>query len=113
MKKTAAASSITVVGLALIGIATPLGANLWSFATGQGFFIPDESSVFSFRVTKMNEGSGEWWLYGRDDEHLFALHPSEPTYLSAALASQAACASFKADDFTSWCSSEQHPVPEQ
>jgi hypothetical protein len=113
MKKMAAASSIAAVGLALIAIATPLGANLWSLATGQGFFIPKESSLFSFKVTKMNEGSGEWWLYGRDDERLFAGHPSEPVYLSAALASQINCASFKADDFTTWCSSEQHPVPQQ
>ena len=90
MKKTAVALSITLAGLALITIATPLGANAWSLATGQGFFIPEESSVFSFRVMRMNEGSGEWWLYGRDDEYLFAMHPSELTYLSAATEAHAA-----------------------
>lgn len=113
MKRIAVALSITVAGLALIAIGTPLGANLWSLATGQGFFIPEESSVFSFRVTKMNEGSGEWWLNGRDDEQLFALHPSEPVYFSAAFAAQTGCPSFKENDFTTWCSSEQHPVPQQ
>ncbi len=112
MKRWVAALSIIVLGLALIAVATPFGVNVWSLATGRGFFIPQESSVFSFRVTKMNEGSGEWWLYGRDDERLFALHPSEPVYYSAELASQAACRDFKADDFMTWCSSEQHSVPQ-
>lgn len=113
MKRIAAALSITVVALAFMGIGTPLGANLWSLATGQGFFIPEQSSVFSFRVIKMNEGSGEWWLSGQDDEHLFALHPSEPVYVSAALAAQTECPGFKAEDFTTWCSSERHSVPQR
>lgn len=69
--------------------------------------------MFSFRVTKMNEESGEWWLYGQDDERLLALHPSEPVYFSADLASQAGYRGFRADDFMTWCSSDQHSVPQQ
>jgi hypothetical protein len=112
MKKRVAASMI-VGGLAIAALGTPLGSNLWSLATGRGFFIPAESSVFSFRATKMNEGSGEWWLYGRDDERLFALHPSEPIYVSAHLAFQVHCQAFDAENFETWCSSERRKAPQQ
>jgi hypothetical protein len=64
MKISLVALVIVLTGVAGIAIGTPAVFNLWSLATGRGFFVPTESSVFSFRVTKMNEGSGEWWLYG-------------------------------------------------
>ena len=113
MKRLLLVASTIVTGLAVASLATPLGSNLWLLATGRGFFIPAESSVFSFHATKMNEGSGEWWLYGQDDERLFALHPSQPVYVSAQFASQVDCRAFDAGDFETWCSSERREVPQQ
>jgi hypothetical protein len=43
-----------------------------------GFFIPEESSIFRFEATKWNSGSGEWWLYGEDDKYYYALNTEEP-----------------------------------
>jgi hypothetical protein len=89
----------------------PVVGNLWWLATGTGFFIPEESSIFSFRVTKENDGSGEWWLYGEDHERLYALHPTDPVYLSVLKQERARCANFNATDQSTWCSPEQHPTP--
>jgi hypothetical protein len=111
MRRLAAFVTALLAGIAIVAAATPVEANLWSLATGRGFFIPAESSVFSFRVTKMNEGSGEWWLYGEDNQNLFALHPSEPVYVSAVREVQSRCSGFDASDFSTWCSSTKHSVP--
>ena len=50
---------------------TPIAGNIWSQLTGRGFIIPSEANVFTFRVTKWNDGSGEWWLYGEDGRFFY------------------------------------------
>lgn len=52
---------------------TNAGSNIWLSATGNGFFVPGESNILSFEVTKMNEGSGEWWLYAKDGNFYYAI----------------------------------------
>jgi hypothetical protein len=47
-------------------------SNIWCTATGRGFIIPKESSYFTFTATKMNQGSGEWWLYGEDENYFYS-----------------------------------------
>jgi hypothetical protein len=58
----------------LLGISTNLFGNLWCKLTGLGFFIPKESNMFIFEVTKWNDGSGEWWLYGEDKNYYYGLN---------------------------------------
>lgn len=102
---------IAILAIAPLAVTTPVAGNLWSLATNRGYFIPPESSLFSFRVTKENDGSGEWWLYGEDDHQLFAADPVEPFYISASRAVQARCPQFKPDDATTWCAQTRHRVP--
>ena len=52
---------------------TPTLSNLWLLATGDGYSIPTGSSLFSFQPTLMNQGSGDWWIYGRDNTLLLLL----------------------------------------
>jgi hypothetical protein len=113
MKRVAIGGLIGLAGAMVITIATPAASNVWSLVTARGFFIPAESSVFSFQVTKENAGSGEWWLYAEDQQHLFALHPEESIYLSAPRAAQARCPKFDSLNFETWCSASRHPVPAQ
>lgn len=40
--------------------------------TARGYYIPTESSLSSFQVITMNDGSGEWWLYGEDKKRYYA-----------------------------------------
>ncbi len=57
----------------IVGITTPLLSNTWGVLTDKGYRIPKESSIFTFEATKMNEGSGDYWLYGEDNQYYYSL----------------------------------------
>lgn len=101
MKKVAIGCVVGLVGAIVGAIVTPVASNVWSLVTARGFFIPAESSVFSFQVTKESAGSGEWWLYGEDEQQLFALHPKESIYLSVPRSAQSCCPNFDSLNFAS------------
>lgn len=95
----------------LIGaFGTPVIGNLWSLTTGRGFFIPKESSIFTFNVTKENDGSGEWWLYGEDNNNFYALHEKDPVYLVFSRADIGKCKGFHAKKQDTWCKDMIHHV---
>ena len=71
MKKLIAGITI-ILCLFLVTFTSVLG-NLFSILTENEYIIPKESSIFTFEATKMNEGSGGWWLYGEDDKKYYAL----------------------------------------
>lgn len=70
------------------------------------YIIPKESSFISFKVTFMNPGSGDWWIYGEDRVNYYyyyglgnyAVIPRENT-----------CLSFKKLDYRTWCGVEIPP----
>jgi len=67
------------VGILLTGNAV---SNGFSALTSKTFYIPAESSFMSFKVTRPNQGSGEWWLYGEDNTNYYALSDQDHyTYL--------------------------------
>jgi hypothetical protein len=51
--------------------------NSWFLLTDNVYFIPAESNIFIFKVTKMNDGSGDWWLYGEDNKYYYGLNIDE------------------------------------
>ncbi|QLB23642.1 hypothetical protein A6B44_00810 [Pasteurella skyensis] len=53
--------------------------NIWELLIEKSYFIPDESSIFTFKATKMNDGSGDWWLYGEDEVYYYALNIENET----------------------------------
>lgn len=79
---------------------TPIAQNLFLLATGQGYFIPSESSIWTFRATQMNQGSGEWWLRGEDGAHYYAIGEVPGSYLI--VDRDAAVANVSADDPATW-----------
>jgi len=48
-------------------------SNSLDYLIQRGFFIPKESNIFRFEVTKWNQGSGEYWLYGEDDKYYYGI----------------------------------------
>lgn len=105
------ALSLVTLGLTFIALAlTQAPQNVWRAATSRAFFIPPESSLFSFRVTEENPGSGEWWLHGEDDQAFFALHASQPVYLVLSRSAAARCPGFSPADPRSWCVPRLRPV---
>ncbi|NMH86599.1 DUF4952 domain-containing protein [Flavivirga algicola] len=72
--------------LLVLGFSTELFSNLWGLLIGNGYVIPNQSSVFTFKATKMNEGSGDYWLYGQDRNNYYTTlvkdHLEPYTYIS-------------------------------
>lgn len=82
----------------------PVGTNIWHIFTGNGFIIPNESSIFTFRITIMNEGSGEWWLYGQDVEFYYHfIGKTEVPYIKISKEESKKCKGFLANNYKTWC----------
>jgi len=91
-----------VLVLLYVFFISPAGANFWYLLTGNGYIIPDESSVFSFNVTKMNDGSGEWWLYGYDEEFYYH-YTGEIDNPYIKISTVVSCVDFNPSDVETWC----------
>lgn len=78
MKQLLKTASIGIIGtLLLLGLLTPVLGNAWGMLIERGYHIPDESSIFKFETTKMNEGSGDYWLYGEYDAYYYSIVRSD------------------------------------
>lgn len=75
-RRTITIGLFTILVIILI-TSTELLENIWELTTGNGYIIPAESSIFTFNATKMNEGSGEWWLYGEDSKYYYTMEKWE------------------------------------
>lgn len=94
--------SIASALLTYLLLVTPAGANAWYLLVGAGFVIPEEASIFTFEVTKMNEGSGEWWLYGQDRKFYYHfIGENGRDYIKIARANS--CKDFDPLDSNTWC----------
>lgn len=94
---------IVAVVFAWLLFFTPALVNLWCLVTGRRFFIPDKSSIFSFHVIEMNQGSGEWWLYAKDSRYFYAYGRDGLLYIAFPKSQIAQCPSFQLRDRSTWC----------
>jgi hypothetical protein len=79
--------------------------NAWCLLTGRGFVIPKASSIFTFRATLMNQGSGEWWVYGEDGNFFYYFTgEGETPYLKIAKVESSKCSAFAPLNIATWCS---------
>ena len=94
--------SIAIAFMACLLFMTPMVANAWYLLVGNGFVIPNESSIFTFKVTQMNEGSGEWWLYGQDRQFYYHfLGENGLSYIK--ILKENSCNSFDPLNSETWC----------
>lgn len=97
--------TIVLCSLALLIVfsTTPLLSNLWCVITGRGYFIPKESSIFTFTALVMNEGSGEWWLYGEDTNNYYSVENDiNLPYIVFSKKDASKCKLFLPTDYTTW-----------
>lgn len=88
----------------IVSLFLPFGANIWNVSTGNGFIIPTESSLFTFKATTMNEGSGEWWIYGEDEKFYYHfIGDKKRAYMKVSKEKSMKCKGFHANDFKTWC----------
>lgn len=81
---------------------TYLFENLWGQITDRNYIIPDESSLLKFQVTKMNQGSGDWWLYGEDENYYFSTETDTSPYVKIAKKSSTSMRFFDAQNSATW-----------
>lgn len=111
-KKTALSAAIggAFLGFILLSVSGPGNralTNLWLLGVGNGYFIPEGSSIFTFQPTVLNDGSGEWWLYGEDAEYFYALDPKDGMQaLSIKKADSVRCPLFDEQKFETWCDAD-------
>jgi hypothetical protein len=72
--------------------------------TGQGFIIPSESSLFTFAATKMNDGSGEWWLYAEDNYYYYSMEKAgiDKPYIMISKSRTKGIPKFNKHDYKTW-----------
>lgn len=85
--------------------------NLYLVATANGYFVPEESSLFSFVSTEEVEGNGEWWVRGEDRSTFFAL--GYDVYWSFPKSKVRQCQGFDVNDHRTWCAPHvtARPIP--
>lgn len=83
-------------------ICTNFFGNVFCLIANRGYYIPKDSDIFTFKATEMNEGSGEWWTYGRDWRNFY--YNRGNSYLK--IERWEVCSGFSRHDFTSWCGAE-------
>ena len=90
-------------GLLIVGYA-PVGVNLWFLAIDPAYVIPKESSIFVFKPTVMNPGSGDWWIYGEDKNNFYHFTGESPfPYVSCSRKLAAQCTGFQPTNHETWC----------
>ncbi len=96
--------TLGLVAAVAILAATPSATNAWLLITEPAYVIPDESSLWRFAPTMMNDGSGHWWIYGEDDRNYYHFTGSaEATYIVLPKTEAATCAGFDSTDLRTWC----------
>lgn len=85
-------------------INTSLVLNLWHLLIEPAYIIPAESSVFMFKPTVMNSGSGDWWIYGKDKNNYYYFTGSDRSpYDIISKDNIKECPSFDPKDHGTWC----------
>ncbi|OBB48327.1 hypothetical protein [Mycobacterium sp. 852002-51961_SCH5331710] len=100
---TILAALVAAAGVVVIA-ATPIASNAWFAVTEPAYVIPAESSPWRFTPIQMNDGSGDWWVYGQDDRNYYYFTGSgEPPYVVFPKAQATDCRGFRRDDHRTWC----------
>jgi hypothetical protein len=106
-----AIASVLVVTFVISLFITPVARNTWSIITDSpSFFVPKESSVFTFHITAENTGSGDWWLTGEDRKNYYAVDDEVRIYYVFPREQINACPTFNKFVVSSWCVQLAKPV---
>lgn len=91
-----------VIAIALF--CTSIFGNVFSLIIEKEYFIPEQSSIFTFTETIGNEGSSDVWRYGEDySNYYFNLSTFDNTILVFPKKDVNNCPGFNPEDVTTWC----------
>jgi hypothetical protein len=96
---------LLIVLLFGVSMISDVFSNVWCLLTARGFVIPKESSILTFRANLMNQGSGEWWVYGEDGNFFYYFTGEGKTpYLKFSKSETTKCSAFDPLNVETWCS---------
>lgn len=83
---------------------TPVFGNLYSLLIEREYFIPKQSSIFTFSETVRNDGSSDVWRYGKDfDNYYYNLSNENNDVHIFPKRNIDSCPEFNPDDISTWC----------
>ncbi|MGE6355653.1 hypothetical protein ACQKCJ_17430 [Flavobacterium sp. NPDC079362] len=96
---------IFILFIAVIALfCTSIFGNIFSLVIEKEYFIPKQSSIFTFNETVQNEGSSDVWRYGEDfTNYYFNLSTFTYDVLFFPKKNINNCLGFDPEDITTWC----------
>ncbi|WP_433816339.1 hypothetical protein [Flavobacterium johnsoniae] len=83
---------------------TSIFGNAFSLIIEKEYFIPKQSSIFTFNETIGNEGSSDVWRYGEDySNYYYNLSTFDNDVLFFPKKNVNNCPGFNPEDVTTWC----------
>lgn len=83
---------------------TSIFGNIFMLVIEKEYFIPKQSSIFTFNETVKNDGSSDVWRYGEDfSNYYFNLSTFTNDVLFFTKKNINKCPGFNPEDITTWC----------
>lgn len=83
---------------------TPVFGNLYSLLIEREYFIPKQSSIFTFSETVRNDGSSDAWRYGKDfANYYYNLSNTNNDVLVFPKSNVDNCPEFNPENANTWC----------
>jgi hypothetical protein len=93
-----------VAAIVVLNQFTRLGTNLWLSTTESEYRIPGESNMLTFVPLMLNQGSGDWWIYGEDgNNYYYHEGEGENDYYILKKSKANLCENFNPVDIETWC----------
>ena len=87
----------------LLSTSCNLMSNFWLHTTDSDYIIPEESGYSKFISTVMNSGSGNWWIYGEDDNNYYYFVGNESLlYIYISRNDSLKISNFNKHDYRTW-----------
>lgn len=99
-------SQFRIILLVLIAtlLFTPFFGNLYCLLIEKEYFIPKQSSIFTFSETVRNGGSSDVWRYGKDfTNYYYNLSNENNDVLVLPKSNIDKCPEFNPEDVSTWC----------
>lgn len=95
---------LILMAIAIALFCTSIFGNIFSLIIEKEYFIPEQSSIFTFNETIGNEGSSDVWRYGEDySNYYFNLSTFDNDVLFFPKKNINSCPGFNPKDVTTWC----------
>ncbi|WDF64910.1 hypothetical protein [Flavobacterium sp. KACC 22763] len=98
-------TTLLIASIALIALFyTNIFANIFSLIIEKEYFIPKQSSIFTFKETIQNDGSSDVWRYGEDcNNYYYNLSTFHNDVLFFPKNKTKSCPGFNSKNVTTWC----------